>query len=83
MGTGYLLNYDLERQTAEREGWREREREKQRVRASVLQKEKSHGNTKATEFFLFYLSELRAGLLGSDLPNSLIQERRALILKRS
>lgn len=53
-------------QGGERKG--EREREKQRVRVSVLQKKpwkhKSHW------VFLFYLSELRAGLLGSDLPNS-------------
>lgn len=86
MGTGYLLSYDLGRKPAEREVERERGREGKRETESdsiKLTKKKKPRKHKGHWVFLFYLSELHAGLLGSDLPNSLIQERRALIFKCS
>lgn len=68
----------------EREGGRERKREAESEGIRLTKKKKKKPQKhKGHWVFLFYLSALRAGLLGSDLPNSLIHERQALILKCS
>lgn len=53
----------------ERERGREGKRETESESISLTKKKKPQKH-KGHWVFLFYLSELRAGLLGSDLPNS-------------